>query len=181
MPNFRNLSTKLYTLNPNQEGFSMVIWVFLVVFIFSVLVVTGSFSLDGTKSTYSAITSDTPTVSGAPKPSPPTTTKPSSLSHTFLGCDIADFPISEILAYNEKSGYVVIDVDNGSGDYKYYVDSEFTPPGKKYTAALLNSEGFSIRKWRIRLFEGGINTSGKWEGGIVKATDLGTPTGCEKP
>lgn len=178
MPNFRNLSTKLYTLNPNQEGFSMVIWVFLVVFIFSVLVVTGSFSLDGTKSTYSAIPSDTPTVSGAPKPSTsPAKTTDWSIDYELGSCEKGAIEAIVTLKGTEI-GYFTFDVKQSDGTYKNLGTRVFTPSTLKYKILLLNSTGVDKNTWQINLYSGGTVSGDDGSGGILKTIKEGNPTNC---
>lgn len=152
-----------------------------------IIIILGAFLLGG--ATYQgndyvlpSSTSTTPGGSSStPTETPTPTPKPEwSLSHTFLGCGNIHIPGAEILAHGNANGYMKIEIDNGSGGYDYYVGSEFTPPGRKYTVALLISEGFSTKQWRVRLFSGGSLQNGEWQGGNEKVLpDNGNPTGCQ--
>lgn len=163
-------------LNSQRGQSSVYVIIFIIVIIFAVMFSGGGGSLFS-GNTPSSVT-DAPSPTAGPTGITPTADNPISLTHTFLGCGSIGLPGISILAFGAKNGYMKVEIDNGSGGYDYYVGAEFTPPGKKYGVAILNSKGFNTKKWRIKLFSGGSVQNDQWQGGTEVASDNGDPTGC---
>ncbi len=181
---FPNLKPKTRNPQPNQGelGFSMVTWVIIVVFIFSVLIVTGSFSLEGTKATYRTLT---PTPVGGVAPT--TGVAPAAkweLTYTLGACEPEDttrVKKGTITATGSVAGYIQIQVESSTpGTFTNVGTSKpFVATSSTYDLTLRNYSGFNTKKWQLLLYSGGTkDASGIFTGGKLETTKGGDATGC---
>lgn len=174
-----SLSTVPFPLPFGQAGQSTVyIIIIIIVILFAVMFAGGGASLFTGNEPSSVTDEPTPSTTAGGSGGPTDTPATSTLSHVFLGCGTKGVPGIRIQAFASEKGYMIVEIQNNTGGFDYYVGSEFIPAGREYGVALLNNKGFNTKKWRVRLFSGGSIVSGQWQGGTEKAVDPGDPTNC---
>lgn len=152
-------------------------------FIVVVVVIIGAFLLSGGQNMFQSdeeTTATTPasTTSSAP---PGSGFGPGasgwSITYTSKGCAATGEQI-EITARGSGTGYITIEVKNGS-DYQIVSSDEFkSSPSIWSPVTLLKSAGFATNPWRLKIFQGGSNSGGSWSGGTEKAAKDGVSTSC---
>lgn len=165
----------------DEKGFSMVGWVFLVVFIFSVLVVTGSFNIDGKEFTYRTLS---PTPGGGGPPSPPTADTTPSIELTLSACapnGETNAKKGTVVVKGSKDGYLKTQIEDLTPGT--FIDigtpKKFLPKESTYEITLNSTSGFKTKKWKLLLYSGGTkDSSGIYSGGTIEATKDGDATGC---
>lgn len=164
-----------------QRGNASVLIIIILIVLFSVMLSGGSGSL-----TSGNIPSPEPTKTDDDTPAgpttPPATPTPSTqwnISTTFLGCNVNGFPKAQIDSSGNENGYIVLEIDNGSGSFDYIASANFLSPASRSYAILHTSRGFGTKPWKVNLYSGGSKASdGKWSGGTLKSSANGNPTGC---
>lgn len=126
----------------------------------------------------------TPTPTGTPIPTPTRTPTPTQdpiwdISFQLTSCIRETSPIAAglIAATGDENGYISLEIENG-GIYTQIVSTQYLTSNLDYEVDLPSSVGYSSNNWRIRLFSGGSQLSGKWQGGTLKNTLNQEPTGC---
>ncbi len=81
-------------------------------------------------------------------------------------------------ATGTSNGYLSLEVIK-DGKTEIVTTFEFNSPSEKGSLSLHKAQGFSDNPWKLKLFEGGSQVAGQWEGGTEKASyNDGKPTGC---
>ena len=146
-----------------------------MVIIFAVLFAGGGGSLF-TGNIASSIT-DTPEPTETSTPTGTPTISPWDLKVTFLGCNVGGFPKAEILSTGSSNGYTKLLVER-NGSLIEIASANFVSPKSKNVAALVNSDGFNTKPWKVELYSGGQQSGNTWTGGTLQKTYDGTATRC---
>ncbi len=77
-----------------------------------------------------------------------------------------------------RKGYLVIEQEIYSGSFTPVDVGEFVSTEHRMTLVLPSSSFFNSRKWRIKLFEGGLITNYVWSGGVERKSSDQNPTSC---
>lgn len=156
-----------FAIHHSQRGFALVGIVIAILFVFSIMIVSGSTTFPDTPD----LISDNDNKTETP---PPADSSSWSISYTPIGCIEETTPEMEtrVTVKGISDGYITIETISDSST-KIILTYKFTSPETTYKLFLSNVDSFNTLSWKINLYEGDVGS-----GGTLKTTYDGSPTGC---
>ena len=118
------------------------------------------------------------TATPIPTSSTPSTTS-SSISVLIGACEEIKGPSAQIEAtvIGTESGYISVEIESGSS-FQTVSTAKFSLSPTTYNILLQKIDGFTTKKWKVKLFSGGTAVGGIFSGGTERASSLNKPIPC---